>query len=103
MWICFNDGFVSAVENYFDKTQLVVRARKYQHLENVFPDVEISTDYDADYRYRVFVSKEVFAATVAKRILEIDYNNFKNSVEDGKLHDLYADFWHLHYQYQGHK
>jgi hypothetical protein len=32
--------------------------------------------------------------------MAIDYTNFKNSVQDDQLHDLYSDFWTLHYRYQ---
>ena len=34
----------------------------------------------ADYRYRLFVSKAVWAAVVAELELDADYDNFKNEV-----------------------
>jgi len=34
-----------------------------------------------------------FGTFIAKRIEDIDYNNFKNSVDDRKLHDAYAKVW----------
>ena len=98
MWICFNDGFVSAVEDWNDKNRLRVRARKREHLE--FLNKHIQEDRGSDYKFRCFIDKESFAELVKQRILDIDYGNFKNSVKDDNLHDLYSDFWQLHYMYQ---
>ena len=98
MWICFNDGFVSAVEDWNDKSMLRVRARKREHLE--FLNVEIQQDQGTDYKFRCFISKESFADIVKQRILNINYGNFKSSVKDYSLHNLYAEFWELHYDYQ---
>lgn len=77
-----------------------VRARKREHLATLFPDHDIHASKDTDYRFRVFVKKEAFAALIAKKAMEIDYGNFKDSVKDRRLHDLYADFWRLHWNYQ---
>ncbi|WP_445504809.1 hypothetical protein [Microvirga sp. G4-2] len=103
MWICFNDAFVSAVQHRDDPNRLCVRARKREHLQRLLPDAEIIEIPNRDYACRVFVSKKEFAELVTRRINEIDYPNFKNSVRDDGLHDLYADFWELHYRYQQRK
>ena len=100
MWICFNDAFISAVESDDDANVFKVRARKKQHLKTLFPGKKIYTTENTDYRHRVFVSRKAFARMVADRIEQVDYTNFKDSVEDKKLHDLYADFWELHWKYQ---
>ena len=100
MWVCFNDAFVSAVEDRNDPARLCVRARKQEHLERLFPDIEVLQLPTTDYVFRVFVSKADFATLVADRIEHIDYPNFKNSVRDEGLHELYEDFWELHYAYQ---
>lgn len=100
MWVCFNNAFVSAVENRNDKSQLVVRARRREHLEELFPDENIIEAGSTDYNWRVFVPKEKFAELVKQHILDINYDNFKNSVADHDLHMLYARFWNLHYQFQ---
>ena len=105
MWICFNDGFVSAVQDRGDARRLVVRARRKEHLEVLFPASEgfkiiTAAPFTSDYKYRVFVSKVDFARIVTERIMNISYDNFKNSVKDDRLHDLYGDFWELHNQYQ---
>ena len=100
MWICMSDGFVSAVQDHDDPSRLAVRARKREHLERLFPGHEIVTTPDRDYAARVFVSREEFAKVVAERIANIGYDNFKDSVADRRLHDLYLDFWTLHWRYQ---
>ncbi|BCG98798.1 hypothetical protein MesoLj131b_07980 [Mesorhizobium sp. 131-2-5] len=55
---------------------------------------------EADYVCRVFVSKAEFADLLGRRIEAVDYPNFKASVVDRRLHDLYAEFWRLHLRYQ---
>ena len=101
MWVCFNDAFVSAVADPKQPGMLKVRARKKRHLQTLFPKAKIVSTARTDYAHRVFVTKTEFAKLLAERVLAIDYDNFKNSVRDRKLHDLYADFWELHYGYQG--
>jgi hypothetical protein len=100
MWLCFNDGFLSAVADKNDPTRLMVRARRKKDLRNVFGDVEIIKNAGTDYRWRTFVDRRAFAALVAARVEKINYPNFKNSVEDQDLHDLYLDFWTMHSRYQ---
>jgi hypothetical protein len=96
MWICFNDGFVSAVEDTEDNTGLMVRARRKEHLEAVFPDrvSDIYSVLKSDYAFRIRVSKKDFADIVTNRIMtNLDYPNFKNSVDDSALHDFYSRVW----------
>ncbi|WP_052341289.1 hypothetical protein [Salinarimonas rosea] len=100
MWICFNDAFISAVQDRSDLSVLVIRGRKRAHLKILFPDYDIIDTPNADYACRVFVPKSRFAKLIADRIEEIDYPNFKYSVEDDALHDLYAGFWQDHWRYQ---
>lgn len=100
MWICLNNGFVSAVEKWGDPDRLIVRARRREHLADNFANWNIETHDDRDYRYRIDISKEDFANIVKSRIMNIDYGNFKDSVRDDQLHNLYANFWTLHWRYQ---
>jgi hypothetical protein len=100
VWICFNDAFVSAVQSWDNPKQLIVRARQRQHLQRLFPKARIEETVRNDYRFRVRVNKRTFADAVAKRAMAIDYGNFKDSVADRRLHDLYLDFWWLHRDYQ---
>src|SRR5713101_4402668 len=92
MWLGFNDGFLSAVADKNDPARLMVRARRKKDLLDVFGDVEIIKNDGTDYRWRTFVDRKAFAALVAARVEKINYTNFKNSVGDRDLHDLYLDF-----------
>jgi len=102
MWLCFNDAFVSAVQDECDHSLLKVRARSKEHLERLFPDRkgDIITSPENDYRWRIFVDKTEFARMVATRILELDYGNFKDSVPEKDLHDMYALWWGDHWNFQ---
>jgi hypothetical protein len=101
MWICFNDGFLSVVADKNNPASLLIRARRKQDLLNVCGnDVEVLRDAGTDYRWRAFVDRKAFSALVAARIDKISYTNFKNSVADHDLHDMYMDFWSRHHRYQ---
>jgi len=101
MWFCFNDGFVSVVSDNRDPARLLVRARQKQALLNILGnDVEVVENTGSDYRWRTFVDRKRFSALIAARVEDVDYTNFKNSVKDMDLHDLYMEFWALHRRYQ---
>jgi hypothetical protein len=100
MWICLNDAFLSAVQDRDNVDRLCVRARKYSHLQHLFPETEIVVTPHADYACRVFVTKHEFAQMLIRKVGEIQYTNFKNSVRERALHDLYSEFWLQHRAYQ---
>ena len=80
-WLCFNDAFLSVVNHRDDKDLLVVRARRREHLTNVFgKDAQITVTPERDYKYRVIAERKKVAEIVAARINQIDYGNFKDSV-----------------------
>src|SRR5689334_20118875 len=101
MGSCFNNIIVSAVADRHNPKRLLVRARRREHLENLFgKDAAILVDAGTDYKYRMFVDRSALADLTNKTLMSISYDNFKNSVEDDALHDLYSDFWELHYDIQ---
>lgn len=95
MWFCLNNAFLSVVENKDNPEELMVRARKQRHLENVFPDKkdQIYSVPHSDYAVRIKISREEFANLIKEKILNINYTNFKDSVVDDGLHDFYLDVW----------
>ena len=96
MWIFTNKGFISAVEDRNDFENVVVRSRARGHLKKIFPLAEVVETEDADYRYRVFISKEEFRATISDYIQsELTYDNFKNSIkpEDDEYNDFCSATW----------
>jgi len=93
MWICLNNGFLSAVENRDDKSSLVVRARRKSHLEDNFPNSEIIFTDSSDYPWRILISKLEFADKLYQLANNISYPNFKRSVEDNRLQTFYDQIW----------
>ena len=93
MWICLNDAFFSIVASDRDPAVLTVRARRKGDLEKCFPGHAVHSWPGRDYAFRAFVPREVVSATIAERIEAIGYTNFKDSVEDDRLHDAYMDVW----------
>jgi hypothetical protein len=84
-----------------DPAKLIVLARRKQDLLNTFgQDANIVETKDRHYRWRIFMDRETFKAVVAGQIDAIDYTNFKNSVKDKDLHEMYREFWQIHRQYQ---
>lgn len=100
MWLCFSDAFLSVVRDKDDFEVLKVRARKRAHLATHFPHHRILRDDRADYRYRVIASRHDVTRLLIRSIASLDYTNFKNSVKDRELHDLYALWWGDHRAYQ---
>lgn len=100
MWLCFSDAFVSAVADR-NSDCLLVRARRREHLQNLFGrEVQISVSAGTDYKYRVVVDRATLSDVVQKVLMNLRYTNFKQSVVDQALHNLYGEFWVLHHRMQ---
>jgi len=82
MWIFTTCGFVSAVQDWNDTGCLLVRARDRASLESLATATKTSVEHspDADYPYRLQVSKDAFATWIAQQGTAIDYPNFKSEV-----------------------
>lgn len=100
MWICLNDAFLSIVAKDCPPDHLLVRARRAGDIERVFPGVSVRESRHTDYRWRAAVPRQRVAEAIAQRLLAIDYDNFKDSVADGALHDAYARVWSAMYALQ---
>lgn len=93
MWIFFNNAFLSIVADRKDKNQLLVRARICGHIEAVFPDAKVTVSDQSDYRYRAFVPRAVVAKKLAETAFTINYDNFKDSIQDAAFHDTAMNVW----------
>lgn len=98
MWLFFNDSMLSVTKpSGSGQDEILVRSRKKQDILLVFPDVEdiIEATPFRDYPYRVMLSAKRVAEVVAKRILAINYDNFKASIsiKDEHRHDVYTRIW----------
>lgn len=101
MWVFTTGGFVSAVEHRSDSNLVMVRARDEQSLKTMIEGIElagnainadgeklkieedlkpVSSD-NADYRWRVVVSKATFALWLQFEVLNyLNYPNFKGAL-----------------------
>ena len=93
MWISTNQGFISIVAHRDFPDVRLIRARRRECLETLFPGETILETPAADYRFRVFIPDHKVADIVASLIRGIDYDNFKNSVEDEDLYRAYSAVW----------
>jgi hypothetical protein len=100
MWLYFNDAFLSIVENHNDARMLHVRARHAGDIETLFPAATVHHTPHADYLYRADIERQAVADALAQRVIDIDYGNFKNSVDDSFRHDTYIDVWHASRRFQ---
>lgn len=93
MWIFTNKGLLSVVKDR-DSDRLLVRARQKGLLQKIAPrPEEVFVDQFADYPHRVFMTRMEFIEAVYEEVHQIDYHNFKASVADPLLGDLYARVW----------
>jgi hypothetical protein len=96
MWIFNREGFFSVVEGD-SKDQVSVRARFRVDLQKLKAKMGLNGRHKiivtpaADYRFRMIVDKEAWAAYLKRAAERIDYTNFKNSVP--ARHRLYLDVW----------
>ncbi len=100
MWLCTSSAFLSIVADRNNKDRLLVRARVKGHIEAVFPEAEVFTDVGADYHFRAFISRATVAKVIADEVDDIDYPNFKGSVKNKALHDVYMQVWQLFFDLQ---
>ena len=103
MWVMTRDGFVSVVKLHdikdadtghnIEADALMVRSRKKSHLTKMFPNNEIHYTPHRDYAYRTFISKYEVGDWLTEQVLDIDYDNFKNSVYDKDYKKGLGDCW----------
>lgn len=94
MWICKNNSFVSIVEDRGDPNWVWVRGRRLQDVAAfIESEVGISQDLDADYHFRIKITKLELAQILVGSVMDITYDNFKNSVKDGDLKYFYHEVW----------
>lgn len=98
MWIMTTIGFFSIVEK--PKGQICIRARRRQDLSALKllfgTDAEIHRTVQADYRFRMFLSREFFNQKFVKLANLVEYSNFKDAVKrvNPKREKIYHRVWH---------
>lgn len=112
MWLFFKNGFVSVVQHRDKPKRVLVRARRRQDLVavvNVWSQLfgkkgrapKIQVDSKADYTYRLNMDKAEWSKVVMSIANQIDYDNFKNSIEDGCLLSFAHHVWDAGQDYLG--
>lgn len=98
MWVFLNDAFYSIVD-YSNGAgpNLMVRARFKGDIKRTFPDVEEIHLLGRDYAYRASIPRERVAKAIHDAVMDINYSNFKDSVQEDWRHDTYADVWTVMY------
>ena len=80
MWIFSLDGMLSIVRHWDFEDRFLVRSRARGILERRFPGHRVIVDENADYRYRVIVSRTVLLTELMSELdslLKLGYTNFK--------------------------
>lgn len=95
MWVYLTEGMVSIVEHYEDSNMLMVRARDRKVLEINFSQYPIQHSIHTDYAYRVIVPKKKCGEWLKKKVMHIDYPNFKDSITDSKYHKICSSTWYV--------
>ena len=93
MWIMMNNSYLSIVSKDCSPAELLVRARRAGDIERVFPNAKVTRNTNTDYLYRAVLPRDAVKQALAAMIDDIDYPNFKNSVEDSSLHAAYVSVW----------
>ena len=105
-WYFLKDGFFSAVQNqHCTANEVMVRARLREDIERLAaatntPAESVMATPDADYAYRLKLSKHVWADYVYHAGLDIDYPNFKAACAKGARGHAYAQVWAAMYDLQ---
>lgn len=111
MWLYLQEGFYSIVHKPpCKKNEILVRARCREDIEKLKGLLSDKYEFSgkiiespkADYAYRMIVSREIMAAFMATTAMELDYDNFKDTIpsSDTLRHDAYFDCWEAMYEWQ---
>jgi hypothetical protein len=112
MWLYTNNlGFYSVVHKPpCKKDELLVRARckdDIEKLKGLLSDKfnfsgKVINSPKADYAYRMIVPRDIWAAFMARTAMELDYDNFKDTIpnKDHLRHEAYFRCWEAMYEWQ---
>src|SRR4051794_6056575 len=93
MWIFTRDSFISVVEDQDDSRYLVSRARIKGDLEALYPGTLTDESSASDYRFRCWLKRELVVQALSRVVREIDYDNFKGSLQDRTRCNWYSSVW----------
>lgn len=88
-----SDCFLSIVSKDCERDELLVRARRRGDIEKIFPKAKVVRTTKGDYLFRAVVKRGAIRKALAGEVARITYDNFKDSVQDARLHDAYLRVW----------
>lgn len=100
MWILMNDSMLSIVRHTGRHGSMLVRSRLTGDIERVFPSAQVEVDGGSDYRFRATLPEGEVADAISRRLLTINYGNFKASVREPSRHQAYRDVWNVMHKMQ---
>ena len=102
MWLFTSKSFLSVVADKENPIgdRLLVRSRIAGDIEEVFPDANVMETSNADYRFRAWVSREKVNKAISEYVQNLNYINFKNSVEDQARIRSLMRVWSIMYEHQ---
>jgi len=105
MWVFTTQGFYS-INRTPDGERLQLRARVREDIdkfrEKYCPSLGETIELGGtDYRYRAEASERALAAAMVLVVTDVNYQDFKNAVEDRRLgrHNAYLGVWKILRQY----
>lgn len=99
MWLFLPQGFISIVAHRDMKNSVLVRARCAKHLSDLFPGTAQTVLPDADYRYRIIITRSELNDFISNHISDMRYDNFKAAIDDDFYHDTCLNIWHHMWQF----
>lgn len=93
MWIMSPRSFVSIVRKDCPPDHLLVRSRRRQDLEALFPDAQIIEGAGTDYQFRAAIPQADVVSVISRELIEMDYANHKGATKDDALHSAYSAVW----------
>ena len=107
MWVFTKNSYISVVEHRDRPNDVMIRARRRRHLVRLFPkrEKQIVKTPNADYMWRLVVSKKEMAKVLSEYILRnLTYDNFKGAQEMEPDMPEWMEFlhavWHAGYRMQ---
>lgn len=88
-----SDAFLSIVAKDCARDELLVRARRKGDIEKIFPKAEVQRTPNGDYLYRAVIKRGAVRRAMARELDRVTYDNFKDSVQDDRLHGAYLCVW----------
>ena len=90
MWIFTDSGFLSAVCTERGSNKIKVRSRDLESLRPLIDQTgsDVIKTPNADYPYRVIISKDEFGVFLAMSLELMEYTNFKSEVQATRGYDF---------------